>query len=161
MDKNKTIGVVLAGIASAGVVAVAYLSSKAGVKADKCETKKEKIKAYIPTAAACTITVAAIVTGTIFSSKATATAAAATAACAAAVKKYKPDVEKIIDEYESRQEHEPEPMDIPDPDETVTFFDYRNLRYFDAKFRDVVEKVTMDDGMEVYIVNTPEDERCF
>lgn len=156
MDKNKLIGSILAGVASVGVVGVAYLSSRAALKAEKTDSKTEKISAYVPTAAATCVTVAAIVTGSIFSSKATATAAAATAACATAAKKYKPKIEELIKKYsEQRKSSDETTNEFPDPDEVVTFFDYENMKYFEGRLGDVIEKVVMDDGMEVYIVTSP------
>ena len=53
------------------------------------------------------------------------------------------------DEYEDANE----PCDENDD----LFFDFATLRYFRAPMSEVVQKVTMDDGMECYIISTPFD----
>ena len=37
------------------------------------------------------------------------------------------------------------------------FFDFNTLEYFEAPMSDVIQKTTMEDGMEVYIITSPTD----
>ena len=49
--------------------------------------------------------------------------------------------------------------EIPEtiPEGKQLFFDFRTLNYFESTMDEVLQKVTMDDGLECYIINTPFD----
>ena len=44
-------------------------------------------------------------------------------------------------------------------DEEVLFLDMNTLEYFNAKLTDVIQKTTMDDGLECYVITYPCDTR--
>ena len=49
--------------------------------------------------------------------------------------------------------------EIPEiiPEGKQLFFDFKTLNYFESTMDEVLQKVTMDDGLECYIINTPFD----
>ena len=54
--------------------------------------------------------------------------------------------DRVIEEIEESE-------DITD--DVVTFFDFNNLRYFEAPMNEVIQKTTLEGGMDCYIITTP------
>ena len=170
---------ILTCVGALGVIATAVLTAKATPKAlkavDKAEeekgeqlTKIEVVKAaapaYIPAAVTGVSTIACVFGANILNKHTQASLASAYALLSSTYNKYKDKVEELYGEeaddrvmeeiaHDVYVEREP---DILSEDESL-FFDFVSQQYFTANMNDVIQKVTMDDGMECYIITTPFD----
>lgn len=175
MGRSSTI---LTCIGAAGVVLTAILTAKAspkavqilkeaeeekGEKLSKWEAVKEAAPVYVPAIVSGALTIACIFSANILNKR---QQAALTSAYALLdnyhkefVKKtnelYGEDAEKRVREEVVKGQYK-QLVDEMEDDE-VLFFDYHSLGYFRARMGDVLEKVTMEDGMECYIISSPYD----
>lgn len=175
MGRSSTI---LTCLGAAGVVLTAILTAKAspkavqilkeaeeekGEKLSKWEAVKEAAPVYIPAIVSGTLTIACIFSANILNKR---QQAALTSAYALLdnyhkefVKKtnelYGEDAEKRVREEVVKDQYKKHIDEIKD--EEALFFDYRSMSYFTAKMEDVVERATLEDGMECYIISTPYD----
>ena len=163
-------------VGAAGVIATAVLAAKETPKAkrilkeaeqEKGEelTKLEIVKtvapAYIPAMVTGAATIACIFGANSLSKNQQASIASAYALLDSSYKEYRKKVSDIfgvdVDEH-LQEEIEREEYDEAEPstdDNKKLFLDFNTLEYFEARFEDVVQKVTMDDGLECYIISTP------
>lgn len=167
---------VLAFVGAAGVITTAVLAAKETPKAmrilkeaeeEKGEelTKLEVVKtvapAYIPAAVTGVATIACVFGINSLSKNQQASIASAYALLDRSYKEYRKKVSDIfgvdVDEH-VQNEIEQDEQDGIEPstdDNKKLFLDFNTLEYFEARFEDVVQKVTMDDGLECYIISTP------
>lgn len=167
---------ILTCIGAVGVVATAVLTAKATPKAmrileeakeEKGEelTKLEVVKAVVPTYIPAVVTGAATIS-CIFgigalSKHQQASIASAYALLDSSYKEYRKKVSDIYgDDADNRVKDEiaRDQYDglLPSEDsDKQLFMDFNTLEYFEARFEDVVQKVTLDDGLECYIISTP------
>ena len=173
-DNSSTI---LTCVGAIGVVATAVMAVKATPKAiklleeareEKGEelTKLEKIDVagpvYIPTILIGASTVACIFGANILNKRAQATLMSAYALLDNSYKEYVKKAEELYGEEADAQIKEELAREnyeegIVVPREEELFFDFKTLQYFHASMDEVVQKVTMDDGLECYIINAPFD----
>jgi hypothetical protein len=173
-DNSSTI---LTWVGAAGVVATAVMAVKATPKALKLidEAKEEKgeelskievvdvaAPVYIPTVLMGVSTIACIFGANILNKRNQAALMSAYALLDNSYKEYMRKTEELYgDEADTQikeelaKENYEEGIIIPREEEL--FFDFKTLQYFHASMDEVVQKVTMDDGLECYIINTPFD----
>lgn len=166
---------ILTCIGAIGVVATSILVAKAAPKAvriveeaenDKGEelTNLESIKAtlpvYIPAIIVGASTIACIFGANILNKRDQAALVSAYALADNAYKEYKDRIDKLISDDAKTQIKEVIAKDqyeesVSVSDEKQLFFDFNAMRYFESTLDEVIQKVTMDDGMECYIIATP------
>lgn len=163
-------------IGAIGVVATAVIAVKNTPKAlrilDEAEqekgeelTVKEKIvtagPVYIPAIAVGISTIACIFGANTLNKRNQAALMSAYALLDQSYKDYKrkvsdiygEDADKKVVEEIAKDEYEETGIDVDG--EKQLFFDYIHGRYFESTMDEVVQKVTMNDGMECYIITTP------
>lgn len=169
---------ILTCIGAAGVIATSIAAVKATPKAEmllrEAEEEKgenlttlEKIQiagpVYIPSLLIGASTIACIFGANILSARQQATLMSAYGLLDASYKEYSKKVKELYGEEadnkvkeEVTKEHYTE---IPEtiPEGKQLFFDFKTLNYFESTMDEVLQKVTMDDGLECYIINTPFD----
>lgn len=169
-------GTILACVAAAGTIVTTVLAVKATPKVttilkkaeeDKGEelTKLEVIKtaapAYIPAVISGAATIACIFGIDLLSRKQQASIMSAYALLESSYNEYRKKVAEIygVDADEAiKIEADKDAYAEAEPytdEENQLFLDFNTLEYFEAPFREVVQKVTMDDGLECYIISTP------
>lgn len=163
-------------IGAAGVIATAIVTAKETPKVltilkeaekDKGEelTKFEIVKlaapAYIPAIMIGASTIACIFGANTLNKHHQASLASAYALLDNSYREYRKKVEELYGEdTDNRVLVELAKDEYEDIKESVTgekqlFFDYATLRYFEASMDDVIQKATMEDGVECYIISTP------
>lgn len=168
---------ILTTIGAIGVVATAVIAVKDTPKAlrilDEAEqekgeelTVKEKIvtagPVYIPAIAVGISTIACIFGANTLNKRNQAALMSAYALLDQSYKDYKrkvsdiygEDADKKIIEEVAKEELEPrDNMDDTDESNVVTIFDGTTMRSFES----VLDRITTDDGMEIYCIETPQD----
>lgn len=163
-------------VGSIGVVATAVTAAKAAPKAVKLIeeeediqerelTKLEKVKiaapVYIPAAFTAASTIACVVGANMLNKRHQASLTSAYAVLSQSYNEYKNkacelygadannqiQVEIARDCYEEEEPSEGEEL----------FFDFNSMQYFTSTIDQVIQKTTMDDGLECYIISTPFD----
>ena len=167
---------VLTCVGAIGVVATAVVTAKATPKAiamlkkaeeekgeelTKLEIVKTAAPAYIPAILIGTSTIACVFGANILNKQHQASLASAYALLDNSYREYRKKVDELYGEDTddrvlvelAKEEYE----DIKDSvsGEKQLFFDYSTLRYFEASMDDVIQKATMADGVECYIISTP------
>ena len=169
---------ILTCIGAAGVIATSIAAVKATPKAEillrEAEEEKgenlttlEKIQiagpAYIPSLLIGASTIACIFGANVLNTRQQATLMSAYGLLDTSYKEYSKKVKELYGEEadnkvkeEVTKEHYTE---IPEtiPEGKQLFFDFKTLNYFESTMDEVLQKVTMDDGLECYIINTPFD----
>lgn len=176
MNKS-TISTILTCIGAAGVVVTSVLTAKAYAKAslaienamdEKYDskgdfelTKIEKIKAvtpvYIPPIITGTATIACIFGANVLNKQAQASLASAYALLDASYRQYTDKVKEIYGDEADIQIKEEVAKGVEIPEGEQLFYDLNSMQYFTASLDDVLQKTTMDDGLECYIISTPFD----
>lgn len=167
---------ILAIVGAAGVVATAVLAAKEtpkairlveeaeeekGEKLTTLETVKTVAPAYIPAAITGVTTIACIFGIGTLNKKQQASIASAYALLDRSYKEYRKKVNDIYGEEADDRVKDGIAKDqyediTPSGDsEKTLFLDFNTLQYFEAKFEDVVQKATLEDGLECYIISTP------
>lgn len=168
---------ILTTIGAIGVVATAVIAVKDTLKAlrilDEAEqekgeelTVKEKIvtagPVYIPAIAVGVSTIACIFGANTLNKRNQAALMSAYALLDQSYKDYKrkvsdiygKDADKKIIEEVAKEELEPrDSIDDTDDSNVVTIFDGTTMRSFES----VLDRITTDDGMEIYCIETPQD----
>lgn len=161
-------------IGAIGVVGTAIMTAKATPKAlellDEAKEEKgeeltlvEKVKTagpvYIPSAIVGAATVGCVLGANVLNKRSQATLASAYALVDRSYKEYKnrisDDAKTQIKEIIAKDQYDED--EVPNSAEKQLFFDFNTLQYFESTLDEVVQKVTMDDGMECYIISTPID----
>ena len=169
---------ILTCLGAAGVIATSIAAVKATPKAEillrEAEEEKgenlttlEKIQtagpAYIPSLLIGASTIACIFGANVLNIRQQATLMSAYGLLETSYKEYSKKVKELYGEEadnkvkeEVTKEHYTE---IPEtiPEGKQLFFDFKTLNYFESTMDEVLQKVTMDDGLECYIINTPFD----
>ena len=169
---------ILTCIGAAGVIATSIAAVKATPKAEILlrETEEEKGEnlttlekiqiagpAYIPSLLIGASTIACIFGANVLNTRQQATLMSAYGLLDTSYKEYSKKVKELYGEEadnkvkeEVTKEHYTE---IPEtiPEGKQLFFDFKTLNYFESTMDEVLQKVTMDDGLECYIINTPFD----
>ena len=121
-------------------------------------------KCYIPAIIAGTTTIACIFGANKLNKRALTALMSSYIMLDNSYKEYKNKVTELYgEESETRikeeiaKDHYDVEESIATDDETVLFFDYNSLRYFNAKMSDVIQKADIGDGMECYIITSPFD----
>lgn len=177
--KKSSVSTLLTIIGAVGVAATAIVAVKNTPKAQslleeaECAkgeelTKLEKVKvatpAYIPAIAVGTATVACILGANALNKHIQASMASAYALLDSSYKAYRKKVEDIHGEGSdeeilvqmAKDEYEESLMDeIPEGE--LLFWDQNTRQYFTSTVDHVLQKTTMDDGLECYILVTPFD----
>ena len=169
---------ILTCIGAAGVIATSIAAVKVTPKAEmllrEAEEEKgenlttlEKIQiagpVYIPSLLIGASTIACIFGANILSARQQATLMSAYGLLDASYKEYSKKVKELYgDEADSKVKEEVTKehyTEIPEtiPEGKQLFFDFKTLNYFESTMDEVLQKVTMDDGLECYIINTPFD----
>ena len=165
---------ILTMIGAIGVVATAVIAVKDTPKAlrilDEAEqekgeelTVKEKIgtagPVYIPAIAVGVSTIACIFGANTLNKRNQAALMSAYALLDRSYKDYKRKVSDIYGEDANKKiieevaKEELEPRDDTDDSNVVTIFDGTTMRSFES----VLDRITTDDGMEIYCIETPQD----
>lgn len=163
-------------IGAAGVIATAVLTAKEtpkamrilkeaeeakGEKLTKVEMVKTVAPAYIPAAVTGAATIACIFGINSLSKKQQASIASAYALLDSSYKEYRKKVndiygddadDRVKDEI-ARERYDEDESTVDD--RNVLFMDFNTLEYFEAPFDEVVQKATMGDGLECYIIDMP------
>lgn len=169
---------ILTCIGAAGVIATSIAAVKATPKAEMLLREAEEAKgdkltplemvqtagpAYIPSLLIGASTIACIFGANILSARQQATLMSAYGLLDASYKEYSKKVKELYgDEADSKVKEEVTKehyTEIPEtiPEGKQLFFDFKTLNYFESTMDEVLQKVTMDDGLECYIINTPFD----
>lgn len=169
---------ILTCIGAAGVIATSIAAVKATPKAEillrEAEEEKgenlttlEKIQiagpVYIPSFLIGASTIACIFGANVLNTRQQATLMSAYGLLDASYKEYSKKVKELYgDEADSKVKEEVTKehyTEIPEtiPEGKQLFFDFKTLNYFESTMDEVLQKVTMDDGLECYIINTPFD----
>lgn len=178
MNKSK-LSTALTCISALGVIATGALVAIETPKAIRLLKKEEEAKgekltkteivkiagpAYIPSIIVGASTIACIFGANVLNKKQQASLMSAYALLDKSYKEYRNKVndiygeevdERIVKEIEQDVYEEEEITENDITDDIVTFFDFNNLRYFEARMSDVIQKTTMDGDMECYIITTP------
>lgn len=180
MIKSSHMSTILTCIGAVGVVITSVLAAKATPKAikaieeasDKKEdfedlTKIEIFKAaaplYLPAFVSGVATIGCLFGANILNKHQQASFAGAYALLDTSYKKYKNKVKELygegtddnIIEEMAKDEYEEEPPSPEVPKGKALFFDSLTLQYFEADMDDVIQKVTMNDGLECFIIDIP------
>ena len=178
--KKSHIPTILTCLGGVGLIATAVTAVKATPKAmvllekakeDKGEdlTKGEIVQiaapAYIPSIAIGAATLVCIFGANVLNKRKQASLVSAYGMLENSYRQYKnkvkelygDEVDKEVVETVIKEEfpEEPEP-DLPDG--KFLFYDFKTLQPFRARMEDVITKITLDDGLEYYIINSPFDE---
>lgn len=169
---------ILTCLGAAGVIATSITAVRATPKAELLlkEAKEEKGEnlttlekiqtagpAYIPSLLIGVSTIACIFGANVLNTRQQATLMSAYGLLETSYKEYSKKVKELYGEEadnkvkeEVTKEHYTE---IPEtiPEGKQLFFDFKTLNYFESTMDEVLQKVTMDDGLECYIINTPFD----
>lgn len=182
MNKFNKWSTLLSCVGAVGTVATAVLAVKATPKAmsiieeeytnevydyePMTNARKIKLtwKCYIPAIIAGTTTIACIFGANRLNKHALAALASSYMMLNDSYKEYKNKVTEIygekseacIKEEIAKDHYNKEEVNITD-DDTLLFFDYNSLQYFNAKMSDVIQKADIGDGMECYIITSPFD----
>lgn len=166
-------------VSAAGVVATAILAAKGATKAStllrkakeekgeeltKSEVFKTAAPAYIPTIVAGVSTIVCIFGVNMLNQRTQASLASAYALLDSSYKEYRSKVNELYGEdaddrikneiAKDHWEEEDEPL-IPEGEQL--FYDFNSMQYFTSTIDEVLQKTTLDDGMECYIISTPFD----
>lgn len=173
--------IILTCIGAAGVIATAIVAVRATPKAtaainnaeaEKGEelTKQEIVKItapiYAPTAILALSTIACIFGANVMNKRGQATVASAYALLNQSYKEYRKKARDIYGEESDasireemvKEQYDKQYDDIKemiDDEEEVLFWDFNTLDFFNAPMKDVLQKVTFEDGMECWFINTP------
>lgn len=169
---------ILTWLGVAGVIGTGIATAKAAPKAAKlleeAELEKgselttiEKVKTagpvYIPAILLGASTIGCILGANVLNQRTQASMASAYALLDNSYKEYRNKVDDIYgDDADSQvleavaNDHRDELDEYP-TDGKVLFFDYVSCRYFEDRMENVLQKITMDDGLECYILTTPFD----
>ena len=170
MNKSTIISTALTFLGGAGVIATAVLAAKGAPKAAKLldearkkkgddltvvETVKAVAPAYAPAVVTGAATVACIFGAGMLNKRGQASIAGAYALLDQSYKQYKDRAREFFgdadcDKLEASLDVE-EYEDGKEPEYEYLFMDMTTLEYFNSP----LEKVTMEDGLECYIINTP------
>lgn len=180
MIKSSHTSTILTCIGAVGVVITAVLAAKGTPKAMKAIedaadekvsygelTKFEIVKAaapaYVPAVVSGVATIGCLFGANILNKHQQASLTSAYALLDTSYKKYKGKVKELYGQAtddnivkevaKDTYEEEAEAREIPKG--KALFFDSASLQYFEADMDDVIQKVTMDDGLECYIIETP------
>ena len=169
---------ILTCIGTAGVIATSIAAVKATPKAEMLLREAEEEKGdkltplemvqtagpvYIPSLLIGVSTIACIFGANVLNTRQQATLMSAYGLLDTSYKEYSKKVKELYGEEadnkvkeEVTKEHYTE---IPEtiPEGKQLFFDFKTLNYFESTMDEVLQKVTMDDGLECYIINTPFD----
>lgn len=178
MKKLAATPTILTCIGAAGVIATSIAAVRATPKAEmllkeaECEkgeelTTTEVIKVaspvYIPALLIGATTIACIFGANILNTRQQASLMSAYGLLDASYKEYRNKVKELYGEESDRKAKEEVAKvhytEIPEElsDDKQLFFDFATLNYFESTMDEVLQKVTMDDGLECYIINTPFD----
>ena len=143
-----------------------------GAELTKAEVIKTAAPAYIPTVAIGAATIAFIVGIGLLDKRSQGSLMSAYALLDKSYRTYRDKVTEIYGENadktvkeavaKDRYEEERDTLDIMlenAEDEEALFLDMNTLEYFNAKISDVIQKVTLDDGLECYILSPQCDTR--
>lgn len=165
-------------IGAAGVAVTAVLTAKAtpkairvlkeaesekGEKLSKWEAVKETAPVYIPAIVSGVLTIACIFSANTLNKRQQAALTSAYALLDNYHNEYTNKVNELYGEDSDKQVRDEVVKDqcerhgIVIPEGEVLFFDYRALEYFTANVEDVLEKITLKDGRECYMISTPYD----
>ena len=171
---------ILTCVGAVGVIATAVLAVTAtpkalkvmekaeeenGKKLTKLETVKVAAPAYIPAALTGASTIACIFGANILNQRQQAHMASAYALLNTSYANYRNKVkelygeeadEKVRVEMVEDDYDEFDDLDFED-EEMQLFYDGSSSQYFTATFRDVLQKIVTDDGLECYYISTPYD----
>lgn len=178
MSKFNKWSTLLSCVGAVGTVATAVLAVKATPKAMRIIEEEEnnhetltnidKVKltwkCYIPAIMAGTTTIACIFGANKLNKHALTALMSSYVMLDNSYEEYKNKVTELygeesearIKEEIAKDHYDVEEVDITDND-TVLFFDYNSLQYFNAKMSDVIQKADIGDGMECYIITSPFD----
>lgn len=182
MNKFNKYSTLLSCVGAVGTIATAVLAVKATPKALKIIEEEENNEAYdyepltnirkvklawkcyIPAIIAGTATIACIFGANKLNKHALTALMSSYVMLDNSYKEYKNKVTELYgEESETRIKEEiaKDHYDIEEiiatDDDTVLFFDYNSLKYFNAKMSDVIQKADIGDGMECYIITSPFD----
>lgn len=174
---------ILTCVGAIGVVVTSILVAKAAPKAiqileESEETKGEELTkldvvktvapVYIPAILVGASTIACIFGANVLNKRDQAALVSAYALADNAYKEYKDKINNLISDDTKAQIKEVIAKDQYEENEPVSndkqlFFDFNAMRYFESTLDEVIQKVTMDDGMECYIIATPYESplHCF
>ena len=165
-------------IGAIGVVGTAIATAKAAPKAvqlmNEAEKEKgedltviEKVKVagpvYIPSIIIGASTIGCILGANILNKRSQAALTSAYALLDNSYKEYRRKITELYGEdadsnvVEAVAKEYYEDHDEPVSDDKVLFFDFVSCRYFEARMEDVIQKITMDDGLECYVLSSPFD----
>lgn len=187
MGKFRYGSIALTCLGGLGVIATSIIAARSTPKAmrllesakkEKGEelTKVEVIKtaapAYIPTIAVGAATIACIFGIGLLDKRSQGSLMSAYALLDKSYRTYRDKVTEIYGENADETvkeavakdiyEEEKDTLDVmleDADDEEVLFLDMNTLEYFNAKMTDVIQKTTLDDGLECYILTCPCDSR--
>ena len=167
---------VLTCLSAVGVIATAVLAAKETPKAakllrDAWEEKGEELTAveviktaapaYAPAIAVGVTTIACMFGANILNTRQQAALTSAYALLDNSYREYRRKVDDIYGENadddvkEAIAKDQYEGCNLEPEEDEQLFMDFNTLRYFRAKYSDVVQKFTTDDGLECYIISTP------
>lgn len=168
---------VLTCLGAIGVIGTAVAAVRATPKAtkliDDARTEKEQpltkleivkaaAPAYIPSIVIGASTVACIFGANILNKQTQASLASAYALLDSSYKEYKNKVVELYGEEADdrvkdeivKDRYEEDNFELPEGEQL--FFDFNTLQYFTSTMDKVIQKVTMDDGLECYIISMPD-----
>lgn len=171
---------ILTCVGAAGVIATAIVTAKSTPKAlrkieeaecDKGEelTKLETVKAaapiYIPAAVLGAATITSIFAADGMNKRSKAAIIGAYSLLYTSYNKYKDKVRELYGEDANdrviqevvRDDYDECELEESSNDEDVLFYDFVTQQYFSSTVNEVLQKVTMEDGLECYIICTPFD----
>lgn len=169
---------ILTCLGAAGVIATSITAVRATPKAELLlkEAKEEKGEnltilekiqtagpAYIPSLLIGASTIACIFGANVLNTRQQATLMSAYGLLETSYKEYSKKVKELYgEEADNKVKEEVTKEHYTEIPETISegkqlFFDFKTLNYFESTMDEVLQKVTMDDGLECYIINTPFD----
>ena len=170
---------ILTCVGALGVAATTIMAVKATPKAISLlqEAKEEKgedlptletirtaAPVYIPSVLIGVSTIACIFGANALNKKQQASMVSAYALLENSYKEYRNKVKDMIGEKadseieEEIRSYEPNEDEESDQDDKKLFLDLASLRYFESTMDEVVQKVTLDDGLECYMISMPFDQ---
>lgn len=180
MNKFSVASTILTCLGAIGIVTTSIMAAKATPKAvellntakeekgddlTKLETVKVAAPAYIPTVVMGLSTIACIFGANVLTKKSQASITSAYALLNTTYREYTNKVKELYGDEADREikseiakdnYDESIDKDLLSNDEFL-FYDFNSHQYFSATISDVLQKTTMDDGLECYIINTPYD----
>lgn len=178
MKKTLATQMILTCIGAVGVIVTSIAAVRATPKAEillkEAESEKgEELTAievvkiaapvYIPALLIGATTVACIFGANILNVRQQASLISAYGLLDASYKEYQSKVRELYGEEGDQKAKEAVAKvhytEIPEKisEDKQLFFDFATLNYFESTMDEVLQKVTMDDGLECYIINTPFD----